>query len=50
MALKNITLTMAPEDIIRLMRAALDEDAGEALMLVRDILYPRLVKELDKTR
>lgn len=50
MPLETVTLALEAEEIIRLMRAALDHDREEALALVLDCLYPRLVKEMEKTR
>jgi hypothetical protein len=49
MSLRMITLSLEPKDIIRLMRAVLDEDPEEALSLLPDGLYPRLLKELSKS-
>jgi hypothetical protein len=49
MQLGKVILALEAEEIIRLMRAALDEDREEALALVRDVLYPRLLKEMEKT-
>jgi hypothetical protein len=49
MPLNRTTVALEAEEVIRLMRAALDEDREEALALVRDVLYPRLLKEMEKT-
>jgi len=49
MPLNRTTVVLEAEEIIRLMRAALDEDREEALALVREVLYPRLLKEMEKT-
>jgi len=50
MPLNRTTVVLEAEEVIRLMRAALDEDREESLALVRDVLYPRLLKEMEKTR
>lgn len=49
MPLHRMMVALEKEDAIRLMRVALDDDRDEALALVRDCLYPRLVKEMEKT-
>ena len=49
MPLHKMVVALEKEDVIRLMRAALDDDREEALALVRDVLYPRLLKEMEKT-
>jgi len=48
--LKKVVISLEPEEVIRLMRTALDEDPAEAFALVMDCLYPRVMKELEKTQ
>lgn len=46
---EKLVIALTPEESMRLLRVALDDDREEALVLVRDCLYPRLVKEMEKT-
>jgi len=47
--LKKIVISLEPEEQIRLERVVLDEDASEALRLLKERIYPKLIKEREKT-
>jgi len=45
---KKIFIELEPEEQVRLERAILDDDKEEALKLLKETLYPKMQKELNK--
>lgn len=46
--LKKIVISLEPEEQVSLERAVLDEDAEDALRILKERIYPKLIKEREK--